>query len=212
LLAGDNEWNDCSNYDVSPSLWKKTFTKFESKYWKKSAAKFKATHPRNRTENFTFQYNGTLFIGLNLVGGVIRNQMEWNQRLNEEYLWTASLIRSYQKLINITNGSNSNNNTTAVVGRVVIFGQANPAAGQVNFFSPLGDFVQNILKNSIPIVYIHGDLHEWVYEPNFLGQSSMVRISLVGHGKEPALKVTVNANGKYVNTNKAFIYDRRLKV
>lgn len=38
---------------------------------------------------------GTLYIGLNIVGGLVHNANEWKTRLTEQVEWTKDLIREY---------------------------------------------------------------------------------------------------------------------
>jgi hypothetical protein len=198
ILVGDNEWNDCRNPTDALSYWKSEFLEFDRKYWKNHT--FQVRRQVNRTENFSFIHKGTLFIGLNLVGGPVFNRTSWNQRLIEQYNWTVEMIQLY---IRIKIPSNS-------IGRVVIFGHANPTRNHLKFFEPLSVYIRNELKNRIPILYMHGDKHTWIYEPNYMNQSSMLRISLVGLAKEPPIKVMVYATGSSAKTDEAFAYDRRL--
>jgi hypothetical protein len=96
------------------------------------------------------------------------------------------------------------------VGRVVLFGHADPGGRHAPFFQPISSFIKNELQNSIPIVYINGDKHEWTYTPNFYGRSSWLRIGVTGLAAEPLLKVMVDGNGTSINPEQAFVIDRRL--
>lgn len=196
-LVGDNDWNDCSNPSSALKFWQKEFLLFDKRYWKNHT--FPVRRQMKREENFSFINKGTLFIGLNIVGGAIINHTEWTRRLEEEFNWCKFLIQFYT-------------NTTVPfpsIGRVVIFGHADPTRNHNSFFVPLRTFIQNELKNRVPILYIHGDRHRWLYEPNYLNQSSMLRISLQGLASEVPLKVSVHATGKSSATNEAFTYERR---
>lgn len=95
------------------------------------------------------------------------------------------------------------------MGRVVIFGHSDVTTRHSLFFNQLRDYVQNQLKNMVPILYMHGDIHRWIYSTNFLGQSSMVRLSLVGFSREVPLRVTVNSTiGVIMKPTDAFVYKR----
>jgi hypothetical protein len=96
------------------------------------------------------------------------------------------------------------------VGRVVIFGQADPSSHHRPFFEPLRAFVQGELQNRLPILYLNGDKHFWLYEPNFYGQSSFLRIMVTGQTVDLPVKIVVNANGAASSTKDAFFVDRRL--
>jgi len=194
LLLGDNDWNDCPNMNDAWSYWQSEFLHFESRYWNHS---FNIQHHPNRTENFAFVHKQSLFIGLNLVGGRVRPAMHHSEQLLDEVEWTKELIRSY------------NANRTDI-GRVVIFGHANPTHNHVEFFEPLQQFIEWELGNHVPLLYLNGDLHEWRYQPNFFGQPSFLRIMVTGGTHEPPLKVMVNATGLAADTSEAFVYDRQL--
>ena len=85
---------DCPNPTEALSYWYKYNLNFETKHW--------PNHPLNQQqqqqlgmdndwsvqrqtnlhpENFAYMHNKVLFIGINLVGGVIHNQTEWDERL-----------------------------------------------------------------------------------------------------------------------------------
>jgi hypothetical protein len=120
--------------------------------------------------------------------------------LTDQVEWTKSLI-----LAVVLQSSEAN--------AVVIFGHADPKSNPnrySRFFDPLQSFIQNILQNRIPIMYVNGDTHEWLYEQNFYGQRNFLRIMLTGGTEEPPLKVVVNASSANHGVNGAFSYDRRL--
>jgi hypothetical protein len=102
IILGDNDFNDCPNPDEGLQFWKDSFLNFESRHWTHN---FNIQHQDGRPENFAFEHKGTLFIGLNLVGGRVHSKSEWNTRLTEQVDWTKDLI----------SGVND-------VDRVVIFG------------------------------------------------------------------------------------------
>lgn len=203
IVVGDNEWNDCSNHEDALKYWHREFQGFASRYWNHN---FDVRYQPGRTENFSFIHKKTLFIGLNIVGGDVHNRTEWDTRLTEQYHWTRNLILSY----NYHDNNDSANGRNSEVGRVVIFGHADPRSSHSRFFSPLVNFVSRELKNSIPILYLHGDRHQWVYETSFRGQPSMLRIILSGGTVDPPLKVSVVADGTNVDTAEAFFFDRQL--
>jgi Calcineurin-like phosphoesterase len=195
VVMGDNDWNDCPNYDEGLQYWKEEFLFFESRFWNHT---FNITRQPGRDESFTFRFRGTLFIGLNLVGGKVLDEGEWQLRLRSQFNWTADLIREYRDDISPN------------TGRVVLFGHANPTKHHSGFFNPLRDFVQDELRDTLPLLYLNGDQHKWRYEDNYLSQSYMLRIMVTGGSSEPPLKVTVNANGSLRPVDESFVYDRDL--
>ncbi len=195
IVMGDNDYNDCPNLEDGWKYWHSEFANFESRYWKHN---FNIQHHPNRTENFAFVHKQTLFMGLTIVGGHNRPAMNNSARLLDEVEWAKQLIRNY------------NANRTDI-GRVVIFGHANPTRMHKDFFEPLMQFIEWEVGNQLPILYLNGDKHEWAYNPNFMNQPNLLRIMVTGGGDEPPLKVMVNATGLAVNTSEAFVYDRQLK-
>ena len=193
VVLGDNEWNDCPNPDEALRYWRDEFEGFDSRYWNHN---FSIKRQPGRSENFAFTHKKTLFVFLNIVGGTVHNETEWKMRLADEARWTKNIILDY-------------NATTPGVGRIVLFAHANPQAAHRPFFDPFQKFIQNELQNTIPMLYLNGDKHVWSYDPEFLSQSSLLRIMLTGGSEEPPLKVVVHADGEYTNPRRAFRHDRQ---
>ena len=202
--VGDNDWNDCPNSDEGLQYWHETLYQFENRYWMANTT-FDIQRQYDHLEDFAFVHKDTLFIGLNLVGGRVLNTNEWNERLKDEVEWTITLIRNY-----ISTPLFDTNTGTKLGSRVVIFGHCDPTSEHDGFFGPLRNFIQYELMNTVPILYIHGDNHKWLYEPSYLGQESFLRIMVSGLGKEPPLIMTVSSNSSYTTTADVFTYDRQL--
>lgn len=193
-LIGDNDWSDCPNQSGGLQLWRTEFVGFESKHWTHT---FDIKRHSGYPDNFAFVHKGTQFIGLNIVGGKTYSESEWQIRLTDAVDWTKEIVRTYQL-------------STTDIGRVVIFGHADPGARHEAYFQPLATFIASELKNNLPVLYLNGDGHKWRYQPSFYDQSSWLRIMVTGLGEEPLLKVTVSADGRYVDPQQAFAIDRRL--
>jgi hypothetical protein len=197
VIQGDNDVSDCPNYEEGKALWMAEFIGFESKYWNHT---FDIQRHEGYPDDFSFVHKDTLFIGLDIIGGETRNVTEWETRLSAEATWTTELIRAYQ---------NEYSNATHI-GRIVIFGHANPGARHATYFQTISSFIKFELMNSIPILYINGDKHEWMYEPNFYDNNSWLRIGVTGLGAEPLLRITIEADGTYVDPQTAFGTERFL--
>lgn len=185
----DNEWNDCSNFNMAKQYWNSTFQSFEN-HWNHS---FDVIRPDSYKECFAFFHKKTLFIGLNLVGGRVQSTSEWQKRLSWQVEWTKTLILQYTQ-----------------ANAVVILGHANPTVDHSAFFTPLQSFIANRLRNRIPLLYMNGDAHEWHYQENFYSQRNFLRIQLTGGTVEPPLKAMVNASSQGIATQTCFLYDRRI--
>jgi hypothetical protein len=193
VILGDNDHYDCPNREEGLKYWEATFNDFETTRPEWSLPFDEVKRDPQQRYNFSFVHKGILFIGLNIVASS-------DHRLTEQVNWTMKLIRDYRVSLQ------------PQVGRVVLFGHADPTETHDNFFLPLRDFIQNELQNQppLPILYLHGDAHKWNYEPSFYGQESFLRVTLSGEAKEPPTKFTVRATGKMQDTEKAFQYDRML--
>jgi hypothetical protein len=198
VIQGDNDISDCPNMEEGRTLWMNEFVGFESKYWNHT---FDIKRHDGYPDNFAFVHKLTLFIGLNIIGGDTRDVTEWETRLKAEAIWTTDLIRKYQMEYSMN---------STFVGRVVIFGHANPGSRHATFFQAMSSFINYELMNSIPIVYINGDKHEWMYDENFYDNPSWLRVGVTGLGAEPLLRVTVEADGTYVAPAQAFELERFL--
>jgi hypothetical protein len=183
IVVGDNEWNDCANPNQALGLWRDTFVRFDRKYWDHDLG---VTTMEGRPESFTFINRGTLFIGLNLVGSPVLDWSEWNNRMTTQLDWTLSLIDEHRS-------------GDMAIGAIVIFGHANLDGKHSLFVDPLVAYVQNVLQNTIPIMYLGGDNHSWLYEPSYKGQSSFLRVRKTGGTNEPPLRITVNPYNRFGN-------------
>lgn len=209
VILGDNDWTgtcckwcslcsashattDCPDRRQGLRYWQETFLEFETKFWNHT---FDIKRQPERPDNFAFVHKGTLYMGLNIIGGEIHNRDEWETRLSDQSAWTIEQINSYASL-------------TTGVGRVVIFGHANPNHRHRDYFVPLRDYIDNELQNQIPILYVNGDKHEWEYTPSFYEQESFLRIMVSGKGVDPPLKISVEADGQYRDPGDAFEIDR----
>ena len=82
VLPGDNDWIDCDpNIDEGLELFTETFAGFEGKHWDHN---FDIQRQEEYPTNFAFIHKGTLFVGLNIIGGDIHSEEEWETRLTAE--------------------------------------------------------------------------------------------------------------------------------
>lgn len=195
IILGDNDWDDCPNQEEGLEYWQQTFRNFESN-WEHD---FNITRQPNRVDNFSFERNGILFIGLKIPGGTpqtVDETTEWEDRLQDQYAWTAALIKDYDLRMN------------QYTGRVVVFGHANPNKHHATFFDQLSDFIGVQFQNRMPVLYLNGDEHKWMHDTDFYGQEAFLRITVAGEAKEPATIIEVVADGDTMVVEDAFLYDR----
>lgn len=137
-MPGDNEWNDCTDPDLAWQYWVKYFMRFDQ-LW---PHKFNVSRQKSRPENFSFVHEKVLFIGINIVGGRVHDKAEWKKRLADDLKWTLDSL----------------NEQADDVTRAVIFGHAFPSKKHNDYFNGLVNQTDFFSK---PILYIHGDGHQW---------------------------------------------------
>ena len=200
IIPGDNEYNDCLNFEEAYSMWLDQFAYFERKHWNNRP--MQVHRMKRRPENFFFELRQVLFIGLNIVGGepsADDNGEEWTTRLNMEYHWTKNTVHRYVN--NKTKG-------TGALPRVVIFGHAKPRKHHRDFFDRLVNFMEKELNGEVPFLYLHGDDHMWDYDVSFMGQPNFMRIMVAGGTTEAPLRIQVNTDSGGKRLLDTFEYER----
>ncbi|MEO2014180.1 MAG: hypothetical protein ABGZ53_07380 [Fuerstiella sp.] len=167
IIPGDNEWNDCTNPAEAWELWDKHFTRFDQ-HWQHRLPVFRQLE---REENFSFVKGRVLFVGLNIVGGLIHDPAEWEQRHADDLQWVRHNLRQFG----------------ADVSSMVVFGHAKPAPRHNDFFDP---FTKDAQEFSKPILYLHGDGHRWIHDHPFAAMN-ILRVQVDQGGIAPPLQVTV---------------------
>ncbi len=187
IVPGDNEWNDQVDPDRHWGYWEKHFLHLD-KHWPAIPGASPVQRQDVRTENFSFTKNEVLFIGINKVGGMVHDPVEWETRLAQNIDWMK------EKLTENRDKTHS----------AVIFAQASG-------FSKIGDFQKKLTKIGSdygkPILYLHADGHKWTVEPEKYGHSIMRVMLDVVNGQFPPVQVTVT--GDPVTP---FHFDRRLRL
>lgn len=180
MIPGDNEWNDCMDPDQAWEYWDKYFMRFDS-HWKHGLPLFRQLE---REENFSFVKGNVLFVGLNIVGGLVHDAEEWKQRHADGLDWVRRNLRRYGD----------------AVSSLVIFGHAKPMENHDDFFIPFNEDAKAFKK---PILYLHGDGHVWIHDRPFAAKN-ILRLQVDQGGIAPPLKVTITDD----ETN-PFQFDRR---
>lgn len=201
LVPGDNEWNDCFRGNINKGWrnWADHFIGLENN-WDHD---YTIHRQPGYDENFYFITKRTLIFGLNIVGGRVHNRNEWSTRLRDEYFWVREVMME----------SLMGSNTTA--DGVILMAHANPSAHHANFFTPFRVFMRDELKNEFPVLYLHGDGHNFMYTPRYQNQTNFLRIQHEGGTIEPVLKILARPGrgpGQRSSVYDAFQYDRQLEL
>jgi hypothetical protein len=193
MVVGDNEFNDCKTIEPAQALglWISVFVPYNRKYWTRN---FHANRLPNRQEVFAFVNKRTLFIGLNLVGGLVHNQSEWNSRHADQVAWVKALMLKQKSLVH----------------SVVLFAHADPDKSHASFINPFVTFLRTEFPTNIPVLYLGGHAHKWAYEPRYHNVTNWLRVRLTGGVKEPIVRITVDPDGRGKNPTRAFNVERFL--
>lgn len=202
IILGDNDVHDCPNDpQLGLQLWRNEFSNFDTRYWNHTIP---VIRPIEYPENFYFQYKHVLFIGVNIVGERTNDENidDVTERLTDQVNWVMDIMREYQHECILQK---------KMIGRIVLFYHANPGPHTRPFFKPLRHFIGNDLNHTIPVLFMNGDAHKWMYQPRFYNESSLLRVTVTGLAVEPIIKVSIPMDGLYQDPTKAFIIDRRFE-
>ncbi len=170
FIPGDNEWNDCENLDSAWNFWLSHLYKFENNFPFAPSVEYQV----NRKENFSWISNNVLIVGINLVGGRVYDQKEWDSRLRQNADWINSKL-----LINKN-----------LVEAAIIFAHSSIKNPKNKIFKE--SFVKMAKSFNKPILYINGDAHEWLVETPFPNKAPNINQITLQGGKQPPIIVTVN--------------------
>jgi hypothetical protein len=123
---------------------------FETKFWPEPAWNITRQTP-DLPENFAFLQNGVLFMGINLVGGIVQDQAEWDTRNEGNLQWLNESVASFEGSFKIA----------------VIVSHADPdIESNESFFTSFFTMVQGYNER---IVFVHRNLiiDSWKLEANF---------------------------------------------
>lgn len=149
VVPGDNDWYDCGGKLARQRGWN-FFEKHFLHFYSRSGNELSWTvdHQATRAENFAFYRKRILFLGVHIVGGDIKNEKEWNDRLKDNLRWTKVSLEKYSR-----------------ANVVVIFAHAAPTNKHQYFFDGLSKIANK--NKRIDFLYLHGDHHRWKVDRPF---------------------------------------------
>lgn len=183
FVPGENEWNNCPNYNVedeTQTLWTDNLVWYEWEHWDmdKKRRGYEMKRQKEREENFSFMYNEALYIGLNMVDGQQWNTNAWNQRLsaNAKYVIEAVEKNEDAKLI-------------------VIFASAGSTTNNIPFFSILKDKVIEWTGKGreLNFLYITQSNEPLGYSRDVFGIKNFLELK-VQNNQFPPTKITLDTN------------------
>ena len=171
---------DCPNPTVALGLWDQYLLDFETKYWQNPSWEIIRQSP-DYDENFAFLQRKVLFIGINLVGGIVHDKEEWDARHDANLLWIDTTATKYDGRY-----------TT-----MVIFAHADPDI-EINeqFFT---DFYPMVERYDEQVIFVHRNLgiDTWKKESGYNGVSNLEVVSVEGSKWPPMLVQIDGTNGNY---------------
>jgi hypothetical protein len=170
LIVGDNEYSDCDDPAAALALWKKYFLTFGESF---CGAPY-TEHQNLRPENIAFTMNGVLFAGINLVGGSVHDQNEWDIRMQQDADWVSQQFQA----------------KVSQVRAAVVFAQTGNRSAVTPFTTLFRAAAAAFAK---PVLYIHGDLHTYKYDQPW-PEKNITRLEVPKGNAEPPLEVTINMN------------------
>jgi hypothetical protein len=132
-------FTDCPNPVQALGFWHEYLVDFETKHWQVPSWNVTRQAP-DYPENFAFLNSRILFVGINLPGGTIHDQQEWDDRHAANLVWIDSSVGTHDGNFDI----------------LIVFGHADPDL-DVNggFFNPFFSLVQTYDEH---VVFMHRNL------------------------------------------------------
>ena len=198
LQVGDNDWTECEYPDEGWRYWKQSFFDLDKKWAAHQNLTYSAStsgglssaqlsridvptvmsphqftgmvqRQDKREENFAFVHERVLFIGINMIFDVFsaterEDRMEDNKEFVREQLALHTKLRA-----------------------VILFGHA----WYDDFFDELKEEL-TVGLDGVPVVYFHGNGHEWYFDDEYYGDDNPFYVMQVDNGAvAPPLKITV---------------------
>ena len=215
MTPGDNDWNDCPNPRSAWDRWTDAFLDPPlERNWmsndmttaiSRTSSSSSLTTSRMlpvpglvrrqpvRPENFAFRYSDVLFIGINMVssgpdGSLTEDQ--WESRLDDNIDWIDENV----DFGGLGGGGGGGGGGNPIPRAVVVFGHSKRGRRVLHHVRSRFGFM------SMPVVYFHGDGHEYeierTYYENERGWDRYWRVQVDQGAVAPPLRVTVRGTTK----------------
>ncbi|KAG7366348.1 hypothetical protein IV203_029018 [Nitzschia inconspicua] len=150
VVPGDNDYYDCPDRNATFQLFMKYFGSFEKQWHKKDVEGLGLIRSESHPELFVFVKEGILLIGLHLINAPESHEdiRLWNARMIANKEWVAKNVQHYFR--------------TQEIRGVILLGHALRSPRTRPFFLTVADYFVNIThRQDLPVVYLHGDGHNW---------------------------------------------------
>jgi hypothetical protein len=159
VVPGDNDYYDCPDRDAAFRLFLRYFVSFEKQWHKKDYESLNLFRSETHPELFVFVKEGILFIGLHLINAPESHESitSWNARMTINKEWVAKNVQYYFQ--------------TQEIRGVLLLGHALRSPRTRPFFLTVAEYFVNIThREDIPVIYLHGDGHNWDVDTKFSHQ------------------------------------------
>ena len=163
---------DCPDPDQAFAFWKQYLLDYETQFWPATNVWNTTRQEPNYPENFAYVYNRVLFVGIDLVGGSVNDDREWQSRLQADLDWIDDQYNLHAGTIDF----------------LVILAHSDPAIqANSNFFTDFYEHVQ--LYYAVQVVFLHRNLgtETWGQEPQFNGLNNLTVVAVEGSIWPPML-------------------------
>jgi hypothetical protein len=172
VLPGDNDWFDCPRAMQSLDDYREHVTFLEDKWYNSSTAKLPedvvkmdVQHDPEYPELWSFYHQGIMFVSVHLIdtkpevqeSGDERSELwvEWNDRMAANIAWFWKAMSDYAE--------DAYNGDEKPLKAIVLFGHGQISIDTREYFEAirLAFFYFSPELMNLPIMYLHGDGHDW---------------------------------------------------
>jgi hypothetical protein len=158
VVPGNNDWFDCPFREKSMELFLKYYgQEFMTSQW--HAEHYDPLNLERSIKNpelFVFNYEGILFVGVHLLNARAEEESHhgWDNRMTMNMEWVASSVEKYFAKYNLRG--------------VIVFGHGPRNSRTRPFFISMSNYFLNITsRQDLPVMYLHGDGHEFLIDTKF---------------------------------------------
>jgi hypothetical protein len=156
MIPGDNDWFDCIDRQTSFSLFRQYLTHLDQDWHHTFPVVRDEVHP----ELLALEHDGILFLSIHLINSRINDEpeIEFQRRMTNNQRWVRRQLDHYF--------------ATTYIRGVVILGHSLRSPRTRPFFEFLAcEFLKkNRGRLDVPVVYLHGDGHNWDVDHKFSHQ------------------------------------------
>jgi hypothetical protein len=187
---------DCPDPSLALNYWYEYNLEFETKFWPASTEWNVTRQVPFYRENFAYTHQGILFLGINLVGGEIHDDQEWQDRHRANLEWI-----NYQY----------NQNVESITTMVILAHSSPVFEDNLSFFTQLLDNVENLYAD-IQVLYIHRNLqtNPWELKPEYNGVENFMVVVVEGSVWPPML-VEIDAATGVIDFNQDEWYNQYIQ-